>query len=159
MVTIGWQVVGGDPDKDVAVLQLLDISPDKMRELKPVQLGISSTLMVGQRCAFCCRVHIGMSTSAAVMSAGWSRPVALCPPILLHHVFLSTAYSLRSLWPNCGSADIHRRHPAEACTCAMQLDAIKTMQHWPALMRLLNRSLCWIAGCTPSATPSGWTTR
>jgi hypothetical protein len=44
------KVVGGDPDKDVAVLQLLDISPEKMRELKPVQLGISSTLMVGQRC-------------------------------------------------------------------------------------------------------------
>jgi S1-C subfamily serine protease len=43
------KVVGGDPDKDVAVLQLLDISPEKMRELKPVQLGVSSTLMVGQR--------------------------------------------------------------------------------------------------------------
>ena len=44
-------MVGGDPDKDVAVLQLLDISPGKMRELKPVQLGTSSTLMVGQRSA------------------------------------------------------------------------------------------------------------
>ncbi len=42
-------MVGGDPDKDVAVLQLLDIPPEKMRELKPVRLGSSSTLMVGQR--------------------------------------------------------------------------------------------------------------
>ena len=43
--------MGGDPDKDVAVLQLLDMPPEKMRELKPVSLGVSSTLMVGQRCA------------------------------------------------------------------------------------------------------------
>jgi S1-C subfamily serine protease len=43
------KVVGGDQDKDVAVLQLLDMPPEKMRELKPVRLGTSSTLMVGQR--------------------------------------------------------------------------------------------------------------
>ena len=43
------QVVGGDPDKDVAVLQLLDMPADKMQDLKPVTLGTSSTLMVGQR--------------------------------------------------------------------------------------------------------------
>lgn len=43
------QVVGGDADKDVAVLQLLDMPPEKMKELKPVDLGTSSTLLVGQR--------------------------------------------------------------------------------------------------------------
>lgn len=49
MIAATTQVVGGDPDKDVAVLQLLDIPPEKQRELKPVSLGVSSTLMVGQR--------------------------------------------------------------------------------------------------------------
>lgn len=43
------KVVGGDPDKDIAVLQLLDMPADKMKELKPVELGTSSTLLVGQR--------------------------------------------------------------------------------------------------------------
>lgn len=42
-------MVGGDADKDVAVLQLLDMPPAKMKELKPVTLGTSSTLLVGQR--------------------------------------------------------------------------------------------------------------
>jgi S1-C subfamily serine protease len=72
-------VVGGDPDKDVAVLQLLDISPEKMRELKPVQLGISSTLMVGQRCAAVRNVYM-FSSLATVMSAGWSSS-AWHPPV------------------------------------------------------------------------------
>jgi hypothetical protein len=42
------QVIGGDPDKDVAVLQL-QMPPDKMRELKPIQLGTSANLQVGQK--------------------------------------------------------------------------------------------------------------
>ncbi len=33
----------------MAVLQLVDVPPEKLRELKPVQLGTSSTLLVGQR--------------------------------------------------------------------------------------------------------------
>jgi len=43
------KVVGGDADKDVAVLQLLDVPPEKLKQLKPVTLGTSSTLLVGQR--------------------------------------------------------------------------------------------------------------
>ncbi|KAK9820272.1 hypothetical protein WJX72_008397 [[Myrmecia] bisecta] len=41
-------LVGGDPDKDVAVLQL-QAPPEKLRELKPVSLGNSSRLLVGQK--------------------------------------------------------------------------------------------------------------
>lgn len=43
------RVVGGDADKDIAVLELIDIPRAKMLELKPVSLGSSSTLLVGQR--------------------------------------------------------------------------------------------------------------
>ncbi len=39
----------GRADKDVAVLQLLDVPAEKLRELKAVTLGTSSTLLVGQR--------------------------------------------------------------------------------------------------------------
>ena len=42
------KVVGFDPDKDVAVLQL-SMSPDKMSALQPVTLGSSGGLMVGQK--------------------------------------------------------------------------------------------------------------
>ena len=42
------QVVGGDPDKDVAVLQL-DAPPEKLVELKPISVGTSANLQVGQK--------------------------------------------------------------------------------------------------------------
>jgi len=42
------RVVGADPDKDVAVLQL-DMPPSKAAELQPVSVGASSGLMVGQK--------------------------------------------------------------------------------------------------------------
>lgn len=42
------KVVGFDPDKDVAVLQL-DAPPDKVAQLQPVTLGASGSLMVGQK--------------------------------------------------------------------------------------------------------------
>lgn len=42
------KVVGVDPDKDVAVLQL-DMSPDQMASLQPVSVGASGNLMVGQK--------------------------------------------------------------------------------------------------------------
>jgi hypothetical protein len=44
----GRQVIGGDPDKDVAVLEL-QAPPEKLAELKPVAVGSSANLMVGQR--------------------------------------------------------------------------------------------------------------
>lgn len=43
------RVVGADPDKDVAVLQLVDMPAEKVAELKPVELGRSSSLLVGQK--------------------------------------------------------------------------------------------------------------
>lgn len=42
------RVVGADPDKDVAVLQL-EMPTDKMAELQPVSIGSSSNLQVGQK--------------------------------------------------------------------------------------------------------------
>lgn len=42
------QVIGGDPDKDVAVLQL-QCPPEKLKDLKPVELGTSANLLVGQK--------------------------------------------------------------------------------------------------------------
>lgn len=42
------RVVGADPDKDVAVLQL-DMPSSKASELQPVSVGASSGLMVGQK--------------------------------------------------------------------------------------------------------------
>ncbi|GLC44086.1 hypothetical protein PLESTB_000930900 [Pleodorina starrii] len=47
--TYSARVVGGDADKDVAVLQLLGLPPDKMVALQPVTLGSSAGLLVGQR--------------------------------------------------------------------------------------------------------------
>ena len=44
----GVQVVGGDADKDVAVLQL-DMPREKMDALKPIALGTSTNLLVGQK--------------------------------------------------------------------------------------------------------------
>ncbi|KAJ9518479.1 hypothetical protein QJQ45_018471 [Haematococcus lacustris] len=43
------QVVGGDREKDIAVLKLQDLSQEQMSSLRPVQLGSSSNLLVGQR--------------------------------------------------------------------------------------------------------------
>jgi S1-C subfamily serine protease len=43
------KVVGVDPDKDVAVLQLVGLPESKMQQLQPVELGSSSSLLVGQR--------------------------------------------------------------------------------------------------------------
>lgn len=42
-------VVGFDPDKDVAVLSLNNLPPGKLNELKPVTVGTSSNLLVGQK--------------------------------------------------------------------------------------------------------------
>lgn len=42
------RVVGADPNKDVAVLQL-DMPADKAAQLQPVSVGMSSGLMVGQK--------------------------------------------------------------------------------------------------------------
>ncbi|KXZ43319.1 hypothetical protein GPECTOR_94g641 [Gonium pectorale] len=47
--TFSARVVGGDSDKDVAVLQLVGVPPDKLRQLQPVTLGSSAALLVGQR--------------------------------------------------------------------------------------------------------------
>ncbi|GFR43555.1 hypothetical protein Agub_g4648, partial [Astrephomene gubernaculifera] len=43
------RVVGGDADKDVAVLELQGLPRDKLRQLQPVTLGSSAGLLVGQR--------------------------------------------------------------------------------------------------------------
>ncbi|KAG2451372.1 hypothetical protein HYH02_003974 [Chlamydomonas schloesseri] len=43
------KVVGGDADKDVAVLRLVDAPADKVSQLTPVTLGRSAGLLVGQR--------------------------------------------------------------------------------------------------------------
>lgn len=42
-------VVGRDADKDIAVLRLSDVPPEKMAEFKAVKLGDSSGLQVGQK--------------------------------------------------------------------------------------------------------------
>ena len=42
------QLVGGDPDKDVAVLQLR-CDDEKLKELKAITQGASSNLLVGQK--------------------------------------------------------------------------------------------------------------
>lgn len=43
------QVVGRDAERDVAVLQLHELSAQARGELRPLALGSSSRLMVGQR--------------------------------------------------------------------------------------------------------------
>ena len=43
------QVIGRDREKDVAVLQLLDVPRQKAALLRPVAVGSSSELLVGQR--------------------------------------------------------------------------------------------------------------
>ena len=45
-------MVGGDADKDVAVLQL-DMPREKMDQLKPIALGTSTNLLVGQKVPTC----------------------------------------------------------------------------------------------------------
>ncbi|GIL98428.1 hypothetical protein Vretimale_3809, partial [Volvox reticuliferus] len=47
--TYSARVVGGDADKDVAVLQLQGVPPEKLHQLHPVTLGSSAGLLVGQR--------------------------------------------------------------------------------------------------------------
>ena len=49
--TFKAKVLGFDPDKDVAVLQLLDLTPEQAKALRPVQLwsGASDNLLVGQK--------------------------------------------------------------------------------------------------------------
>jgi hypothetical protein len=47
------KVVGTDPDKDVAVLQL-DMPAAKAAQLQPVSVGMSSGLMVGQKVSIWC---------------------------------------------------------------------------------------------------------
>ena len=42
------QFIGGDPDKDIAVLQL-QAPEEKLAELKPISLGTSTNLQVGQK--------------------------------------------------------------------------------------------------------------
>lgn len=42
------QLIGGDPDKDIAVLQL-QAPEEKLAELKPVSIGSSTNLQVGQK--------------------------------------------------------------------------------------------------------------
>ena len=42
------QIIGGDPDKDIAVLQL-QAPEEKLAELKPVSIGSSTNLQVGQK--------------------------------------------------------------------------------------------------------------
>lgn len=48
MCFVVLQLIGGDPDKDIAVLQLL-APAEKVAELKPIRLGQSSRLLVGQK--------------------------------------------------------------------------------------------------------------
>ena len=47
-LSLSVQLVGGDPDKDVAVLQLR-CDDEKLRELKAITKGASSNLLVGQK--------------------------------------------------------------------------------------------------------------
>lgn len=42
------QLIGGDPDKDIAVLQL-QCPEEKLAELKPISIGSSTNLQVGQK--------------------------------------------------------------------------------------------------------------
>ena len=50
VVSCVWllQFIGGDPDKDIAVLQLL-APEEKLAELKPISIGSSTNLQVGQK--------------------------------------------------------------------------------------------------------------
>lgn len=41
-------MIGGDPDKDIAVLQL-EAPQEKLKELKPIAVGSSANLQVGQK--------------------------------------------------------------------------------------------------------------
>ena len=46
---VWWeQFIGGDPDKDVAVLQL-QCPVEKQQELSPITVGSSAQLLVGQK--------------------------------------------------------------------------------------------------------------
>ncbi|KAJ9533842.1 hypothetical protein QJQ45_026933, partial [Haematococcus lacustris] len=43
------KVVGGDREKDIAVLKVVELSQEQLASLRPVKLGSSSNLLVGQR--------------------------------------------------------------------------------------------------------------
>lgn len=43
------KVIGKDREKDIAVLQITDLPAERVRQLKPVSLGSSSNLLVGQK--------------------------------------------------------------------------------------------------------------
>lgn len=47
-LSLSVQLIGGDPDKDVAVLQLR-CDDEKLKELKAITKGASSNLLVGQK--------------------------------------------------------------------------------------------------------------
>ena len=72
-------------DKDVAVLKLLDVPAEKLRELKPVTLGTSSTLLVGQR-VFAIGNPFGLDhTLTQGIVSGAAAPAAPAPLRLLLH--------------------------------------------------------------------------
>ena len=76
------QVVGGDADKDVAVLQL-DMPREKMEQLKPIALGTSTNLLVGQK------VPEMLDRWGAFLSLEASlQAVAACPTIWFHALVL-----------------------------------------------------------------------
>jgi hypothetical protein len=45
---LGWFLLAGDPSKDVAVLQI-DAPAEVLANMKPIELGQSSGLVVGQQ--------------------------------------------------------------------------------------------------------------
>ena len=57
------QYISGDPDKDIAVLQL-DCPPEKAASLKPVTVGTSANLLVGQKV---CVLHQCISWTARLL--------------------------------------------------------------------------------------------
>jgi len=60
-------VIGKDREKDVAVLKLLDVPKQKLALLKPVELGSSSDLLVGQK--------VGVAVRGAASGVGaWVDP-------------------------------------------------------------------------------------
>lgn len=78
------QLVGADPDKDTAVLQL-DISPDKARQLKPVTLGASQGLFVGQKV-----FALGNPVRACcILASNLNARAPRCTPVVASHSVLA----------------------------------------------------------------------
>lgn len=72
------QFIGGDPDKDVAVLQL-QCPPEKQEELVPITVGSSANLLVGQK-VFALGNPFGLDHSMTQVCA-WAladSPTGLC---------------------------------------------------------------------------------